>query len=150
MAGQWEGTFFSRADRDTKWFKQPVTLLVRVSEAGRFCEIDMRLGPTATARDQFHFSHRLNEQRNRITTIDDPRIGRLNGQGIVTDAFDRPGTGQWRAGFRAKQQDGNSVTFCKWDVKDGELTITRRDDIKATGTTTRLYSELKLRRRENP
>ena len=147
MAGQWEGTFISYSGARTNFAQQGVTLLVSVSETGRLCEIEMRLPAAPPPHDQLHFSHRLNDRRDQIRTIDDPLIARLDNEGPVTEAFDNPTAGEWRAAFRSENVTKNGSTECRWVVKKEEMTITRQDESITQGFTNRLYSELKLRRR---
>jgi RNA polymerase sigma factor (sigma-70 family) len=148
MRGDWEGTFETRGDGIGVPIRQPVALTVRTSQDDRVCEIEMRV-PNGANRPPlvYQFSHSLNASGDRIVTVDDPQVGRLNGDGKVTESVDNQNTGEWRAAFHLQQNDQGAATHCRWVRQGDELIIARHDETFGPQGTTHLYSDLKLRRR---
>jgi RNA polymerase sigma factor (sigma-70 family) len=148
MRGDWEGTFETRGDGIPSPIRQPVALTIRTSENDRLCEIEMRVPMGANGAAQvYQFSHSLNESGNRIVTVDDPKVGRVNGEGKVTESIDNRQTGEWRAAFQTRPAGLGLATHCRWVCKGDELIITRHDETIGAQGTSHLYSDLKLRRR---
>ena len=148
MAGEWEGTYESRGDGIPATVRQKVALSVRTTGRGRSCEIEMRVLDIADRTNAvFHFTHTLNERGDRIITADDPRIRRIGGDGLVTEAAHDSTTGDWRAAFRAERPDSADFTECRWVRRGDDLSISRQDVSATQQGSTRLFSDLILRRR---
>jgi hypothetical protein len=148
MAGQWEGTYELRGDGLPSPTRQPAALTIRTTEQGRFCEIEMRLTDAAGGLTQsYHFTHTLDSSGHRIVTVDDPQVGRITGEGVVTESINDPARGEWIAAFRARHRNGGGLTECRWVRRGDELIISRRDQSTTPQGTSQLYSDLKLRRR---
>ena len=148
MTGEWEGTFEMRGDGLPNPVPQAVALSIRMTQQGRGCEIEMRVSdPTGRSTAVYHFSHTLNKAGDRIITVDDPRVARVDGEGVVTESMDDRNTGEWRAAFRAKHKNQNGFTECRWIRKGDELIIDREDAMTGGQHTSHLYSDLRLRRR---
>jgi RNA polymerase sigma factor (sigma-70 family) len=148
MAGEWEGQMQAEndgfiADRGT-----PVSLRVRTSEAGRLCEIDMRVDVGEGAYQLFHFTHRIDDTGKSITTKDDPKVGLVDGPGKVIASEQNAAASTWRAGFRSPQCDGAGTSECIWTVHGDDMKIIRHDILRVPNGKVRRGSVLTLKRRE--
>jgi RNA polymerase sigma factor (sigma-70 family) len=147
MAGEWVGTFESRGGGQPNPVPQAATLSIRATRGGRSCEIEMRVGATAgRPASLYHFVHALNESGDRIVTVDDSQIGRMAGEGTITESSGDGKPGEWRATFRTQHNDRGGFTDCRWVRKGDELTITRHDQRTSPQGPTHFYSDLRLRR----
>jgi DNA-binding CsgD family transcriptional regulator len=148
MTGEWEGTYESRGDGIPAAVRQKVALSVRTTSQGRSCEIEMRVLDDADRTNEvFHFTHTLNDSGDRIITADDPRIRRIGGDGLVTEAVHDQTTGEWRAAFHASRPGSSDFTECRWVRRGDELIISRQDVFVTALGSNRLFSDLMLRRR---
>ena len=148
MAGEWEGTYALRGDGLPTPMRQTAALTIRTTEQGRACEIEMRLTDAAGGVTQlYHFTHALKASGRQIVTVDDPQVGRITGEGVVTESINNPSRGEWVTAFRAPHRNGGGVTECRWVRRGDELIITRLDRSTSPQGTGNLYSDLKLRRR---
>jgi RNA polymerase sigma factor (sigma-70 family) len=148
MAGEWEGTYELRGDGLPTPMRQTAALTIRATEQGRSCEIEMRVIDAAGQLTQsYRFTHALDRTGHRIITVDDPQVGRITGEGVVTESINDPARGEWVAAFRAPHRNGGGLTECRWICRGDELIIARRDQNTSPQGTSHLYSDLKLRRR---
>src|SRR6185436_15241399 len=93
VAGEWAGTCSYQPGGARSPAAQAATLSIRTTQQGRVCEIEMReLEAPGRPAVVYAFTHALNQSGDRITTMDDPKIARIEGEGIVTESFDDRGT----------------------------------------------------------
>ena len=148
LDGEWQGTYELRGDALPNPVRQTAALTIRTNPGERSCEIEMRVSaPAGGASQVYHFSHALNKSGDRIITADDPRIGRLDGEGVITESMEDRRAGEWRAAFRGARGARDGFTECRWVRKGDGLTITRHDQMGGPQGATHLYAELRLRRR---
>ncbi len=150
MAGEWEGTFETKADDQPNPRRQPATVSIQTSNQGRSCSIELQVldrndRPQAT----FRISHELNERGDRILTTDNPEVSTNRLDGPVTETLHVTQPLEWRAGFRASLPNSPDVVECRWSRQDNELFISRVGWTVAGNRTNRVTSELALRPRSN-
>lgn len=138
LAGNWEGTY------QFAGVISPARLKVSATDEGRRCDIEMEITTQPGQTNVYHFSHHLNEARNRILTMDDPRISRASGEGVVIPVADRPEQSYWRSGFRSDSHDHGSE--CTWTIDRDRLQIERIDRVPGPGGIQALRTTLNLRR----
>jgi RNA polymerase sigma factor (sigma-70 family) len=148
MAGEWEGTYESHSDRQATPLKQKVALIIRSKQAGRSCEVEMRISNGTGGETVYHFTHTLNDSGNGIITVDDPQIARLSGEGAISEQFSDAAAGNWRVAFRAPNVNRGAYSELRWIIhKRDELMIDRHDHIRLPQGSSELFSKLKLHRR---
>jgi hypothetical protein len=104
------------------------------------------MDPTGQETGKFRFTHTLSSSGGQITTADDPQIGRMNGIGQITDALQAAGGKDWRVAFRTENPNQSRSCECRWERKEDELFIVRKDWLTRPVVRNVLATELKLRR----
>jgi len=146
LMGEWEGTYESRSDPGVAPLEQSVALIVRSSQSGRSCEVEMRTSNAAGGETVYHFTHALNDSGDGIITVDDPQIARLTGEGVIREHSSDATTGNWRLVFRAPNVNQGVYSELRWTIhKRDELLIERHDHIPQGSIE--FFSTLKLHRR---
>ncbi|HXJ59909.1 MAG TPA: sigma-70 family RNA polymerase sigma factor [Verrucomicrobiae bacterium] len=150
MAGEWAGTYETHSLDQPRPRRQIVALTIGTSNQGRVCDIDMRvLDQNDRVTASFHFTHALNDKGDRIVTTDDPNLSGTIIDGAVTEAVQNLAAAEWRAAFHATKPGTAGFTQCRWVRLKDDLTISREDATDGLRGSTRLFSVLQLRPRNN-
>jgi hypothetical protein len=147
MAGEWQGAIMLHAGGGTRVIYEPCSLTVQISQNGRSCEIEMRVDGANGAPPQIHhYTHTLNEQGDQMYTVSDPRSGRGDGNGTVTEKFHDPGAGEWHMALRFPLPGNRGVMEGRWERHRDELFIRSHDEFYLTEGSNHLYADLRLQR----
>ena len=147
LEGEWEGAFDLRVD-DREPVARTVLLIIRSKDAGRLCEIDMRVeGQDGTAPLNYTFSHSLVDAGERVFTISDPKTGRGDGEGFVTESFHNPAVQEWKAAIRFPFTNDRGSMDGLWHRKGDDLRISSHDQFFVPDGTNHVFADMRLRRR---
>ncbi len=148
MAGEWEGTVTLTSDGSVMTENQPCSMTVTTQQGGRACQIElrMRLIPGREPVVQ-HYSHTLNEQGDGLFTTSDPASGRGDGDCQVTESFNNPATGEWRAAMRFPLSGERGLMEGSWERRGNTLIVRSHDQFYNPRGTNHAYADLQLTRR---
>jgi hypothetical protein len=147
MAGEWQGAIMLHAGAGTPVISEPCSLTVQISQNGRSCEIEMRVeGANGAPAQIHHYAHTLNEQGDQMYTVSDPRSGRGDGNGTITEKFHDPAAGEWHMALRFPLSGNRGVMEGRWERHRDELFIRSHDEFYRPDGSNHLYADLRLQR----
>jgi RNA polymerase sigma factor (sigma-70 family) len=147
MSGSWTGTITLHAGPGSPVVSQDCSLLVETSDNGRACEIEMRVeGKEGAPPQVHHYSHTLGKRGNQVYTVSDPRSGRGDGNGTITERFYAPEAGEWHMAMNFPFADNRGVMEGRWERHQEDLFIRSHDEFFTPAGSNHLFAELRLHR----
>ncbi|HUR45070.1 MAG TPA: sigma-70 family RNA polymerase sigma factor [Candidatus Saccharimonadales bacterium] len=147
MSGSWQGSITIHAGPGSPVMSQGCSLLVQTSDKGRVCEIEMRVeGKDGAAPQIHHYSHTLGKRGDQIYTVSDPRSGRGDGNGAITEKFYAPEAGEWHMAMNFPFPENRGVMEGRWERHQDDLFIRSHDEFFTPAGSNHLYADLRLHR----
>jgi hypothetical protein len=144
--GQWAGTMESSGDALPAATSQPVEMTITPTDQGNSCQIELRVIYLPQRQTNiFRFSHALSAGGTKITTKDDPQVGRLNGIGEVMEVGQK-GTNVSEFTFKTPHVNQTGMSECRWSLTGTNLTIIRQDKMQSPQGSSTLISKLQVHR----
>ncbi len=147
MAGDWQGTLTLQTEENATPVLQDCALTVRTLQNGRGCDIEMRLRSSPDQPvDVQHYAHTLTERGDEMFTVSDPRTGRGDGNGVVTENLEDPRSGIWRMAVHFPFPGSRGVMDCSWERHGEDLVIKSHDEYFHPRGSDHVYATLQLKR----